>query len=283
MRWTGALAMAAMVAAMPAMASDALVTRGDYLVNTVMACGNCHTPVGPTGPQMDRALSGGLRFDTPAFDVHASNITQDTKTGIGGWSDEEIKTALRKGVRPNGVPLAPIMPVAFYQVLTEEDLDAVVAYLRTVPAIENEVPDPRYKMNVAAHPIPGAEAPIGTEKRAGDLVLEGFYLATIAHCMECHTGLVEGRPDAENKLGAGGMVFPGPWGESVAANITSDPEDGLGTWTDEEIARAITEGVSRDGRPLKPPMAYAAYGQMTPQDIAAIIAWLRTLPPVASE
>ncbi|WP_108662382.1 c-type cytochrome [Acuticoccus kandeliae] len=263
-----------------AIADDSLVSRGDYLVNTVMACGNCHTPMGPNGPVMDKALGGGLRFDTPFFDVTAANITQDEKTGIGTWSDEDIKNALIKGVRPNGIKLAPIMPTAFYQVLSERDLDAVVAYLRTVPAVENEVPTPFYKVAIEAHPIPGAEAPIPEEARAGDPVKEGFYLATIAHCMECHTGWVDGHPDPVNALGKGGMEFPGPWGVSVAANITPHPEKGIGAWSDAEIATAITTGVRPDGRHLFPPMGFPFYANMKPEDVAAIVAWLRTIPPV---
>ena len=78
------------------------VERGSYLVNTVMTCHNCHTPMGPNGPQFDKALSGGLRFNEPPFDVTASNITPDPETGIGKWSDADIKKALQKGVQPNG-------------------------------------------------------------------------------------------------------------------------------------------------------------------------------------
>src|ERR1700682_616299 len=82
------------------------VERGGYLVDTVMTCHNCHTPMGPNGPQFDKALSGGLRFDEPPFDVTASNITPDFETGIGRWSDADIKTSLQDGVRPNGNHIA---------------------------------------------------------------------------------------------------------------------------------------------------------------------------------
>src|SRR5499425_3666620 len=75
--------------------------RGKYLVDTVMTCHNCHTPRGPNGLAMDKALSGGLRFDEPPFDVTASNITSDKETGIGAWSEAEIKTFLTTGLRPN--------------------------------------------------------------------------------------------------------------------------------------------------------------------------------------
>jgi hypothetical protein len=80
--------------------------RGSYLVNSLMTCHHCHTSIGPNGPQFDRALSGGLRFNGAAFDVIAANITPDPETGIGAWSADEIKKVLVTGVRPNGAPLA---------------------------------------------------------------------------------------------------------------------------------------------------------------------------------
>ena len=123
-----------------------LVKRGDYLVNGLLTCGNCHTPKGPTGDIKEKAFSGGLSWDEPPFKVTAPNITQDKETGIGSWTDAQIKTALRKGVRPNGTPLAMIMPSDFYEIMTERDLDAVVAYLRTIKPIKNTVQDPIYKM-----------------------------------------------------------------------------------------------------------------------------------------
>src|SRR5215813_6500010 len=113
--------------------------RGRYLVDTVMTCHNCHTPKGPNGPQFDKALSGGLRFDEPAFDVTASNITPDRDTGIGSWSDAEIRGALLEGTRPAGHHLAPVMPSGYYKILTPGDLDGIVAYLRSVPPVANKV------------------------------------------------------------------------------------------------------------------------------------------------
>lgn len=79
--------------------------------------------------------------------------------------------------------------------------------------------------------------------------------------------------------GKGGRTFKGPWGEAISANITADPATNLGQWSDDEIKRAITQGIARDGHKLKPPMAYAAYASMTAQDLDAIVAFVRTLPP----
>src|SRR3954469_5324808 len=92
------------------------VDRGSYLVNSILTCGNCHTPRGPGGVfDMSKQLSGGPQtWDEPTFRVKGANITPDKDTGIGGWTDADIKKAMQQGVRPNGTPLAPIMPFSFY-------------------------------------------------------------------------------------------------------------------------------------------------------------------------
>src|SRR5499426_4728272 len=105
-------------------AQSDLVKRGDYLVNGILTCGNCHSPKGPPAAIAGKDYSGGLEFDEPPFKVTAPNITPDKATGIGGWSAAEIKKALIDGVRPNGVPLAPIMPSDFYAILTPGDANA---------------------------------------------------------------------------------------------------------------------------------------------------------------
>lgn len=262
-----------------ALAQDkALIQRGDYLVNTVLTCGNCHTPKGPQGDVMDKAFSGFLRFNEPPFDVTASNITQDKETGIGSWTDAQIKTLIRKGVRPNGSKIAAVMPTGFYEIMTERDLDAVVAYLRTLKPIKNKVPDPIYKIPVPRSEVPGGDKPY-TEAMLNDKLKKGFYLVTIAHCIECHSPLTPKGIDIVNQGGKGGFEFHGPWGTSVSRNITSSKTKGIGSWTDAEIKRAITQGVSKDGSKLKPPMGYPYYAKMTAGDLDAIVAYIRTLPP----
>src|SRR5215475_7512820 len=104
-----------------------LVERGAYLVNTIMTCGNCHTPKGLPAAIAGKDFSGGLSWDEPPFKVTAPNITPDKSTGIGDYSAADIKKALIDGVRANGVPLAPIMPSGFYAILTPSDADAIVA------------------------------------------------------------------------------------------------------------------------------------------------------------
>lgn len=260
-----------------AQSNSDLVKRGDYLVNGILTCGNCHTPKGPQGDIMEKAFSGGLSWDEPPFKVTAPNITPDKETGIGRFSDADIKKMLRKGVKPDGTQLAMIMPSDFYEIMTERDLDAVVAYLRTLKPIKNTVPGPVYKMQQMHHPFPGGERPY-SDAMMGDKVKKGFYLATIGHCMECHTPLGPRGRDFVNDLGKGGFELKGPWGVSVSRNITSSKTKGIGTWTDAEIKRAITKGIRKDGSKLKPPMAFHSYATMTDADLDAVIAYLRTVP-----
>ena len=273
-RWTLGL-MAVVALSATASARDA-VQRGDYLVNTIMTCGNCHSPKGPPAAIAGKDFSGGLRFDEPPFDVTAPNITPDKNSGIGNWSAAEIKKSIIDGVRPNGVPLAPIMPSDFYAILTPGDADAIVAYLQSLKSVSNKVPDPIYKQAFSLHRFPGTEKPMAAADMS-DKIKHGFYLVSIGHCLECHTPMSQGRLELD-KIGKGGREFHGPWGTSLSRNITPSKTAGIGDWTDAEIKRAITEGKRKDGSPMKPPMGYGYYARMTDSDLNDVIAYLRTLP-----
>jgi len=264
-------------AAVGAALAETPVERGSYLVNTIMTCGNCHSPKGPPEAVAGKDFSGGLRFNEPPFDVTAPNITQDKATGIGTWSDADIKKLLRTGMRPNGVPIASVMPTGFYDIITDGDMDAIVAYLRTLKPISNKVPDPIYKMPAPRQVYPGAEQPY-TQAMLDDKMKRGFYLVTIGHCLECHTPMEKGHHDWAD-IGRGGMEFPGPWGVSVSRNITSSKTKGIGGWSDAQVKRAITQGVDKEGNKLKPPMGFGYYAHMTDADLDAVIGWVRTLPP----
>jgi mono/diheme cytochrome c family protein len=214
--------------------------RGDYLVNTIMACGNCHSPRDANGKTIaEKAFSGGLTFTTPAFVATAPNITPDVETGIGSWSDAEIKRALIEGMRPitaafAGVPLAAIMPANFYKALLPDDLDAIVAYLRTIKPVRNEVTAPVYKAPVHRDPYPDAEAGFSKTMFA-DPVGRGAYLVTIGHCMECHSAWSRGVSDFKTGLGRGGRVFPRAAGGSAGQHRRQyhlGSVAGIGAWSD---------------------------------------------------
>ena len=259
--------------------AESPIERGDYLVNGLMTCGNCHTPRGPGGVyDLSRQLSGGPQtWDEESFKVKGANITPDLQTGIGKWSSADIRKLLVTGFRPDGTQIAPMMPYGFYKVLTTADVDALVAYLKSVPAVRSAVEPPIYKSALTISTPQGAEKAMA-EADMVDPARRGFYLVTIAHCMECHTPLVNGRHDFA-QLGKGGQVFKGPFGVTVSRNITAHGTAGLGAWSDDEIKAVISKGVRKDGTQLKPPMAFQSYARMTAQDLSAIVAYLRTVPP----
>ena len=253
--------------------------RGKYLMESIVACGNCHLQRGAQGePLFDKGLSGGMLFDEPPFKAYASNITPDRDTGIGKWTDAQLAKAIREGVRPDKTLIGPPMPIEFYRHLSDADLAAIIAYLRAQPAVSNVVPKSKYNI-----PLPPSYGPAVKNVKAPPAtnpLKYGEYLAQIGHCMECHTPRDDKGAPKAGQLGAGGMVFKGPWGESIARNLTPH-ESGLKNWTDAQIAKAIRDGVDRDGKPYKPPMGFAFYKNINDADMAALIAYLRSLKPQA--
>lgn len=247
------------------------VERGEYLVRGPMGCGNCHTP---TGPELDRELTGAKVEDSAMMVAWAPNITPAGE--IASWSDAELARAIREGIRPDGSLIGPPMPFTFYRHLSDTDLAAIVAFLRTLAPNPSDIPKSVYNF-----PLPPAYGPpVGhvADIPRGPTAAYGAYMAgPVAHCLECHTPMGPQGPMVDTALGQGGFEFRGPWGVSVASNITSGPE-GLAGFGDDEIATMVTRGVRPDGSAMLPPMPYAYLAKMTPDDLRAIIAYLRTLP-----
>ncbi len=250
--------------------------RGEYIVQGPGGCGNCHTPIGPNGFIMDQDLGGRLVEKNDMFTAIAPNITPGGR--VADWSDEELGRAIREGIRPDGSLIGPPMPFPMYRGLSDSDLAAIVAYLRTVPAVSEQVEASTYNI-----PLPPAYGPpVGSvpDVERGVTVEYGAYLVgPVAHCLECHTPFGPKGPMFDTDLGRGGFEFHGPWGVSVAANITSH-EDGLAGYTDAQITDMITKGINAEGNPMMPPMPYGYLAKTTPDDVAAMILYLRTLPPM---
>jgi mono/diheme cytochrome c family protein len=258
--------------------SETLTERGRYLVETIASCANCHTPRGPNGPLPDKKLSGGEVIKHQDFTAVVPNITPDPETGIGKWTDDQIVSAIREGRRPDGSLLGPAMPSRFYRGIGDDDARAIVAYLRSVLPVHNPITaKSHYDRPLPASwgpPVGRVSAPSKTDKTA-----YGAYLAgPVGRCIDCHTEQHDG---AVGPLGAGGKAFYGPWGVSVSANITPDKLEGIGDWSDAEIERAIRTGVARDGRKLSPPMPFTAYSGIAVEDMATLIAYLRSLSAAA--
>jgi mono/diheme cytochrome c family protein len=263
----------------PVLAADS--ARGQYLVEALAACDNCHTPRAPNGYEFGARFSGGSQtFSGKDYVVRGPNISSDREAGIGGWSDDALRAAIVAGVGREG-PLAPAMPSDSYRALTRSDLDAIVAFLRASAPVHTQVPAlPQRRGGWSPHPVPGADAAF-EEAALSDRLKRGIYVASIARCFACHSGETDDAPDHDHKFGAGGKVFRTPTGVATASNITSNVAKGLGGWSDEEIGRAIRQGVSRQGEPLKPPMSTLAKGhfaKMSDEDLNALIAYLRTIP-----
>lgn len=272
------LILGALIAIDPAVHAETKLDRGAYLVEAVGACGNCHSPRDANGNLSGPPLSGGLALHTPAFDAYAPNITSDLKTGIGSWSENDIVNALRNGVTPHGHVIRPPMPIPLYRSLSDGDAHAIAAYLKSLPPTEHERSESTYRVPVPA----GYGSPVTSvpEPDHGDLVAYGAYLGKVGHCMECHTPMGAGGKRDPDRVGAGGFHLDLTWGEGVSANITPDRETGIGAWTDDQIVAVLAQGVDKGGAPLSPVMPWPYLQSMKPEDMRAIVAWLRTLKPV---
>lgn len=267
-----ALAMCAATAT----AAEPSLERGEYLVRGPAGCGNCHTPQGPNGPDMANELGGFLVEKNEMFEAWAPNITPGGP--VSGWSDAELARAIREGIRPDGSVIGPPMPIVLYRGLSDDDLMSMVMFLRTVPASDIVTPASTY--NIPLPPAYGPPIDSVPPVPAGVTVEYGEYLAgPVAHCVECHSTPGPQGPMFDTHLGAGGFEFRGPWGVSVSANLTPH-EDGIAGYTDDELRRMITEGRRPDGSPMLPPMGYGHYAATAPEDIDAIILYLRQLPPL---
>jgi mono/diheme cytochrome c family protein len=272
----------------------ALVARGEYLVEHVSACGDCHTPRTMTG-QLDRTrwLAGVPDFadldpgDTAVGSVGAPNLTPHA-TGLAGWTDAQIKNAIKNGRDATNGPLFPIMPYWVYHNMLESDADAIVAYLRTVAPQNNTIPDRQplpFPFTMPATPIPANSIPnttlSPTDSRYSAAV-RGRYLAGMAGvCIDCHTPEAQGAtPAALDSLYAGGRSF-GPGVRS--ANITPHAS-GIANLTVAQIRTILKLGVDEGGMPICPPMPVGplgAYGGLTDADAEAIAEYIKSIPPIA--
>jgi len=265
-------------------ASDTLQQRGAYLVNAVAACGRCHTPRDAQGnPIAAMELAGGFEFDDGVIGhVVGPNITPDRDTGIGTWTEGQIFTALRYGTRPDGTIIGPPMPIAAYRDIADSDLTAIAKYLRSMKPVRHPVARTQFK----SPPSPQDPTTIHVEAPPPqDKLAYGAYLAgPVGHCYGCHTILrADGSSLDRRWLYAGGRELP-DYGDVtrkvVSRNITPDPVDGIGTWSDADIRRATTTGIRPDGTRLARTMPSHWYKGITGADLDAIIAFLRTVKPL---
>jgi mono/diheme cytochrome c family protein len=262
--------------------AETLVERGSYLVNSIGACGNCHGRDATENLNPSVALAGGVALNRidPGLPGHivVPNITPDPDTGIGKWTEADIVMALRNGKRPDGSIVGPPMPIQVYRELSDKDAAAIAAYLLSLQPVKNSVQKSQYKIQLTDYgpPVTHVDAPSPEDK-----VAYGSYLVTFGHCVLCHTPPGDSEPLNMKLAFAGGREFGSiaQIAPSVSRNITSDPDQGLGRWTDDQIKKAITKAVRPDGTKLAGPMPYDWYAKMTPGDLDAVVAFMRTIKP----
>ena len=268
-------------------ASPAEIARGKYIFGATGGCG-CHTN------KKEPVNSGGRRYDGPFGTVYSSNITPDRDSGIGAWTDEQIITAVRLGRRPNGERLLPVHPYTVFNGMAEEDLRAVVAYLRTLPPVNRPTPPKKITVPLFESVFLPAwlaafaprETPPPTAPAVG--VARGEYLVrAVAHCGECHTPRTLTMATDNGRFLAGNPKGKGPEGAEVP-NITPDKETGL-TWTVQQIADYLGTGNKPDGDVAGSLMGEviqgttAGYKDLTEADRVAVAQYLKSIPAVKNK
>jgi len=264
------------------------IARGKYLANSVTGCTSCHSPPDPNAPGgafIEEQIGAGREFADEGFPgtPRARNLTPDKETGIGAYTDGELLRSMREGIGRDGHALFPLMPYLNYAALTDEDALSIIAYLRTLKPIRNDTGRSQIDFPVSMiirtvpKPVETPAAPEPTEP-----VARGQWLIKMGSCADCHDVFDNHRQPIEGKHFGGGAEFKFPKGTVYAANISSDKETGIGAYTDEELLRVLNEGIAKDGRPLWV-MPSAAFKGLTEDDKKAMIAALRTVPPVKNQ
>jgi mono/diheme cytochrome c family protein len=271
------------------------IARGEYLANSVSVCMDCHSTrefSKFSGPLKEGTLgSGGDRFDQsvglPGV-FYAKNITP---AGISRYTDGELFRVITTGVTKEGRAMFPLMPYPYYGKMDREDIYSIIAYVRSLPPIENPVPESvaDFPMNFIINTIP-QEAQLTTRPDSSDQLAYGGYLVNAGSCLECHTRFEKGAIVREFSFG-GGREFMFPDGSVVrSANISKHPETGIGKWTKENfVARFKSYADSSYVLPATKPgefntiMPWMMYSKMTKSDLEAIYTYLQSVAPVENK
>lgn len=252
------------------------ILRGKELV-AAGDCQGCHTAEGGA------MLAGGRPVQTPFGTIYSANITPDAETGIGSWTDDQFYRAMHEGIAADGSHLYPAMPYPWYTKVTRPDVDAIHAYLKTVPAISHRSP-----ANTLPWPLDDSESMVGWNTlyfKSGTYAPDpnkspewnrGAYLVEgLGHCGACHTpSNFLGAAEADRHLQGG--VFP-HW---YAPSLVGDKRTGLGDWTEEQIVSFLKTGQTKDGVAYGPmgEVVHYSTSAMSDGDLKAIAVYLKSLP-----
>ncbi len=272
------------------------VERGEYLAHHVTVCMDCHSKRDFSqfsGPPAEGTLGiGGDRFDhsmgLPGV-FYAKNITP---FGISDYTDGELFRLITTGVTNDGRPMFPLMPYVYYGKMDPEDIYDIIAYIRSLPSIESDVPDSEadFPVNLILRTIP-TNAEMVTKPSPSDQVAYGAYLVNASGCIECHTQVSPEGVIIKEVAFSGGRSFPFPDGSVVtSANITQCPDTGIGNWNEEMFLGRFSQ-YSDSGYviPKVNPgefnsiMPWTMYAGMKEEDLKAIYAYLKTIKPITNE
>jgi mono/diheme cytochrome c family protein len=267
------------------------LARGKYIFE-LADCDGCHSELDYSrfGDPVLASAKGNLMppdLGLPGT-VVAPNITSDLETGIGTWTDGEKIRAIREGIGKDGRALFPMMPYKLYRKMSDEDVYSLVAYLDTLPPVRN--PLPRTHLNfpvsllIRSVPRPAGQVP---PPDRSDSIRYGEYLVQMGACMDCHTPDKRGEPLPGLTLAGGKQFRMGPEAVVVSANITPEPETGIGRWSEQDfIDRFYQYREYLDkGSPVIGPQGFTLMPwlnlcKLPAEDLRAIYRFLRTQKPV---
>jgi mono/diheme cytochrome c family protein len=264
-----------------ALAQASLVERGAYLARAA-DCEACHTT------SDGKPYAGGLPFKLPFGTLYSTNITPDKETGIGNYSDQDFLNAVHRGIRDDGARLYPAMPFASYTYMTDDDALAIKAYLFSLPPVH--APDPENTLSFPFNQrwamtfwsaVFNRDSRLEPDASKSPEWNRGAYLSeALAHCGECHTPrnlafALDNRRKFVGAVTAGWRAF----------NISSDNATGIGGWSDDDLVSYLAIGHANGHGTASGPMGEAvdrSFNYMVPADIHAVVAYLRTVPPITS-
>lgn len=268
------------------------IERGSYLAHSVTLCIDCHSKrdwesyAGPPVPGT-WGMGGEIfarEFGFPGI-FYSKNITP---SALRDWTDGEIYRTITSGVDRNGDALFPVMPYHLYSGLQDEDVYSIIAYLRTLAPIENEIPERTvdFPFNFILRTIPVKKTPVESIPPKSDPVAYGAYITHAAGCVECHTP-VKGGQLIREQLFSGGREFEMPGGKVTSSNLTPD-KTGLGGWSADQFVDTFKQ--YQDSTWKSPRLAitdpntlmpWMMYSSMKEEDLRAVFAYLQSLQPVA--
>jgi len=259
--------------------------RGEYLVQHVALCIVCHSEHNfrqPAAPVMQGMLLAGAHVEEEGLpgDVYSPNLTPDRETGAGRWSDDQLSRAIREGIGNDGRALFPMMPYEQFRSMSDEDVAAIVVYLRTVPPVKHHEPSTKLVFPVSflikavpeplTKPVPEPDRST-PEKR-------GAYLVKMATCSDCHSPSDDHGNQIPGLDFSGGNLFTGPWGSVASVNITPDVS-GISYYDKSLFIQVMRTGMV-GARRLSFVMPTSLFRGMTDDDLSDILAYLKTVKPV---